>query len=367
MNRALRLAALGILTVPGVALLGPAAWAQAAGAAHTVKPAVLQTAWYWQTAYQQVNPPVAPPAAPPSEPSGVPKGDIAVANTATDGSSSKMSAIAFQLGGLTSGATVTKFTLSLTLDSSGGATQVDSSAAPVLACLPTRMWTPAEGGSYTNEPSVDCSTSAKPTIKGSTYTYTIANVAQQWVGGPNLGVALVNDPSNTSTPFQTVFTAKSITATMSYTLPAVATPNGHTGQLGGTGTGNGNGSTNSAGTTAAAPPAPVTLPPSGPTTTTTPVTPAEPPQVATNTPVAPVAVRHADSSMPNTAFWVGALAIAVIIVVAGAVLADDNVPAPTATRTRLSRVLRARERARATTRTESPSTEGLKALSPRRV
>lgn len=360
---------MGVLTVPGVILLAPGAWAQPLGTSHSTKPTVLQTAWYWKTAIQQVNPPVAPPAPPPTEPSGVPKGDLGVATTSGDGSSTKMAAIAFQLGGLTSGATITKFTLSITLDGSPSATQVNAGAAPVLACLPTRLWTPAQGGSYTDEPSFDCSTSAKPTIKGSIFTYSIANIAQQWVGGPNLGVALVNDPTNTA-PFQAVFTAKSISAQMSYTLPVAPVPNGHTGKLGGAGTGNGNGSVGgSTGTTAAAPPAPVNLPPSGPTTTTNPVTPAQSPQVAptTPTPTTPLAVRRADSSAPDTAFWIGALAIALLVVVAGVVLADDNVPAPTATATRLGRVLRARERARANAKTASPSSDGLMALSPRQV
>lgn len=370
----MQLAVLGTFTVPGVVLLAPGAWAQpmqSAGSAHTLKPAVLQTGWFWQTAYQVVNPPVAPPATPPTEPSGVPKGDLGVANTSNDGGSTKMSAIAFQLGGLTNTATINKFTLSITLDSSPSATQVNSSAAPILACLPNRMWTPAEGGSYTNEPTFDCSTSAKPTVKGSTYTFSIANIAQQWVGGPNVGVVLVNDPTNTSTPFQAVFSAKSISASMSYTLPVVAPTNGHTGQLGGAGAGNGNGSAvggSTTGTTAAAPPAPVNLPPTGPTTTTTPITPAQTPQVAPTTPATtPVAARKPASSMPSAAFWVAALAIALLIVIAGVVLADDNVPTPTATTTRLSRVLRARERARANASTESPATDGLRTLSPRQV
>ena len=366
MRKALQLAVLGTLTVPGVVLLAPGAWAQPLAAATSTKPDVLQTAWYWQTAYQQANPPVAPPAAPPTEPSGVPKGDIAVANTSTDGTSTKMSAIAFQLGGLTSGATVTKFTFSITLDSSPGATQVDASAAPILACLPTRLWTPAEGGSYTDEPAFDCATSAKPTIKGNTYTYAITNIARQWVGGPNLGVALVNDPSNSSTPFQAVFTVKSIAASMDYTLPVTPAPNGHTGQLGGAGSGNGNGSVggSTGATTAAPPPAPVSLPPSGPTTTTA-QTPAQPPQVATPTTPATVATRSPASSSPNTPFWIAAVALALLIVVSGVVLADDNVPTPAAATTRLARVLRARERARA--KTESPVAEGVPTLSPRQV
>jgi len=71
----LQLAVLTVLTGPGVVLLGPVTAAQAAGS-QAAKPGVLQTAWFWQTAIEQANPPVAPPAPPPTEPSGVPKGTL---------------------------------------------------------------------------------------------------------------------------------------------------------------------------------------------------------------------------------------------------------------------------------------------------
>jgi len=370
-----RLLALCALTVPGVVMLAPGAWAEPvaqAGSTQSVNPDVLQTAWFWQTAVQQANPPVPPPAPPPTEPSGIPKGDLAVAHTSADGTSSKMSTIAFQITGLKTGATVNSFKLSISLDSSGGATQLNQSGAPIVACLPTRLWSPAEGGSANDEPPVDCSTKAAAKVSGSTYSFDISGIAQQWVGDANLGVALVNDPTNTSTPFQAAFAVKSIKASMRFTPPYVAPPNGHTGQLGGSGAGNGNGSVvgggtaGSGGTVAAPPPAPVTLPPTGPTTTTTnPDATAQPPRVATPTTPLPVAVHKAAPSSPNTMFWVGAIAIAVLIVVAGAVLADDNVPAPTATTTRLSRVLRDRERAKADA--DASVADGLKTLSPRRV
>src|SRR4051812_12788086 len=167
------------LTTPGVVLLGPMTAAQAAGS-QTLKPEVLQTAWFWKTAIQQANPPVAPPAAPPTEPSGVPKGDVAVANTANDGSSSKSTALAFQVGALKVGATVTKFTLSLDVDSSG--TNVNADNAPIVACLPTRLWPAKEGGDYTDAPNTDCATKVVPKIDGETYTFEIAGIAQQWVG-----------------------------------------------------------------------------------------------------------------------------------------------------------------------------------------
>jgi hypothetical protein len=369
-RKVLQLAVLTALTGPGVVLLGPVTAAQAAGTQHS-QPGVLQTAWFWQTAAEQVNPPVAPPAAPPAEPSGVPKGDVAVANTSNDGSSSKMTALAFQVGALKTGATVSSFTLSLTIDSSG--TNVNASSAPVVACLPTRLWPAKEGGDYTDEPPTDCSTKSVPKVKGDTYTFDLAAIAQEWVGGPNLGVALVNDPDNTQTPFQTVFSVKSIKTSMTYTPPVAAPPPppASTPGLGGSGVGNGTGSTGAsssgAGSTAP-PPAPVNLPPSGPTTTTTPTT-GQAPQVAPTTPQAqPTALAKRAPSSPNTAFWLGAIEIALLIVVAGDVLADDAVPVPTAATTRLGRVLRDRERLRQSTQTDdSVSADASPTLTPRRV
>ncbi|HEX4655327.1 MAG TPA: hypothetical protein VH274_06270 [Mycobacteriales bacterium] len=372
MRRVLQLAVLTVLTGPGVVLLGPVTAAQAAGSQST-QPGVLQTAWFWQTAAEQVNPPVAPPAPPPTEPSGVPKGDVAVANTATDGSSSKMTTVAFQVGTLKAGATVDSFTLALTLDTGGGATNVNSSAAPVVACLPTRLWPAKEGGSANDEPPTDCSAKAVPKIDGDTYTFAISDIAQQWVGDVNVGVALVNDPANTSTPFQTVFSVKSIKATMTYTPPVAAPPPPPPSSpgLGGSGIGNGAGTTSGGSSTgtSAAPPAPVNLPPTGPTTATTPTT-GQSPQVAPTTPSTQpaAAVGKSTSSMPNGAFWLAGIAIALLVVVAAAVLADDAVPVPTATTTRLGRVLRERERLRQSTETDdSVSADASPTLTPRRV
>jgi hypothetical protein len=354
-RRVLQLAVLTALTGPGVVLLGPVTAAQAAGV-QAAKPGVLQTGWFWQTAAEQANPPVAPPAAPPQEPSGVPQGDIAVAHTSTDNTSSKLATIAFQAGALKPGATVNSFRLSLTLDNGSSATNVGAGAAPIVACLPTRLWPAKQGGDISDAPPTDCSTKAVPKVSGNTYTFAISGIAQQWVGNVNAGVALINDPANTQTPFQAVFSVKSIKATMTYT-PAVAASTpvaaGST-ALGGNGAGNGTGTASgssssggSAGTTAAPPAGPINLAPAGPTTQTTAPT-GQTPQVApstTNPATAPAALTTPDSSKPGGPFWLAAIAIALLVVVAGAVLADDAVPAPTATTSRLGRVLRERQRA----------------------
>lgn len=368
-RRLLQLAVLTALTGPGVVLLGPVTAAQAAGS-QTVQPGVLQTAWFWQTAAEQANPPLPPPAPPPTEPSGVPAGDVAVANTNTDGSSSKLTTLAFQVGALKPGATVTKFTLSLTLDSSG--TDINASSAPVVACLPTRLWPNEQGSDIKNAPPTDCANKVKAKVKGDTYTFDIAAIAQDWTTDANVGVALLNDPDNTQTPFQTVFSVKSIKASMTYMPPVAAPPPPppSTPGLGGSGLGNGAGATGSSSGSAgtSAPPGPVSLPPTGPTTTTTPTT-GQSPQVAPTTPSThPAALAKPTSSSPSNAFWLAAVAIALLIVVAGAVLADDRVPVPTAATTRLGRVLRERERQRLSTPTDdSVTADAPPTLTPRRV
>jgi len=353
-RRVLQLAVLTALTGPGVVLLGPVTVAQAAGT-QSAQPGVLQSAWFWQTAAEQVNPPVAPPAPPPTEPSGVPKGDVAVANTASDGSSSKLATIAFQVGALKPGATVASFSLEITLDSAG--TNINASGAPVVACLPTRLWPAKEGADISDAPPTDCSTKVPAKVKGDTYTFAIAGIAQRWVGDINAGVALINDPDNTSTPFQAVFSVKSIKTSMTYT-PAVTTPPpalGNSSNIGGNGTGTGAGTTQADAGTTAPQPAPVEMPANGPTTTTTPPTTGQSPQLAPTSPqTQPAALAKKASSMPGNPFWLAAIAIALLIGVAAIVLADDAVPVPNATTTRLGRVLRDRERERLT-QTTTPS------------
>ena len=366
MRRVLQLVTLLAIATPGVLLAGSGIAQASPGSAKNVKPGVLQSAWYWENAVEQGQPPVAPGQLPATEPSGVPSGDLAVANTNNDGSSSKMTALAFSLGAAAKPhTTITAFTFAVTLDTSPSAGNVGAASAPVVACLPTRLWAPAQGGDYTNEPTVDCSTKIKPTIKGNTFTFAIPAIAQDWVDDQNVGVALVNDPANTSTPFQAVFTgAKTVKATMTFQPPLAVPASGGsygTGATSGAGsaTGTGNSSTGTGTTSTPAgagsvPSGPVNLPPSGPTTTTTTPGGATSPQVAppnaptlpATTPAGLAAARHPAPSAPNTAFWVAAAALALLVIGAALVLADDQVPVPTAVTTKLGLVLRERQRQR---------------------
>lgn len=343
MRRLLQLVSLLTLATSGVMIAGSFSSAEASGAV-TAQPTVLQTAWFWKNAYATVNPPVgqAPPSA--SEPSGVPAGDLAVAHTSADASSSKLSVVAFDLGAAAApGTTINDFTVSLTLD---GSPQAANAGTPtVVACLPTRLWSPADGGDYTDAPPVDCAQKAKPKVDGSTYTFDIAAIAQDWVNDQNIGVAFVNDPDNTQTPYQAVFSgAKTVTASMTYTAP-LPTPT-HTG--GGSSTaGSSSGAAappTTGGTTSSAgsPPVAVGNPPTAADTSSTMSDPGQTPQVAApQQDVVPVAHVAAASSLPSRGFWVAAAAFALLILLASLVLGDD-VTSPTATSSRLDRVLRGR-------------------------
>ena len=340
MRRLVQVGALLTLVLSGVMLGGSFTAANATGTQST-KPGVLQAAWFWQTAYEQANPPVAAGPAPATEPSGVPDGDLAVAHSSSDGSSSKMTALAFDIGTLTPGTLISKFTFSVTVDSDPQA--VNSTNPAVVACLPTRLWPATLGGDYTDEPAVDCSTKVKPKVDGSTYTFDISQMAQRWVDDQNLGVALVNDPDNTSTPFQATFTgAKTVKASMTFTpgtpvptstTPATGSTGGTTSNVGGTTSG----STSSGGF---APPPTGNVPGAGAVATDTQS--GQAPQVAPpSTPqLKPVAKVTSASSLPGRAFWAGTAAFALLILLMSLVLGDQPQPVGAGGGSRLDRVLR---------------------------
>ena len=309
----------------------------------TASPDLLQQAWFWQNAYEQSNPPVAqqPPA---NEPPGVPDGDLAVAYTGSaSGGSSKMTALSWNISALTPGTVINDFTFTLTLDASNtNATNFDTTNATVVACQPTRLWPAEMQGDYTDEPTVDCTNKVKPTVSGNNYTFKIPTIAQSWVDDQNIGVAIVNDPDNSTVPFQLVFTGgKTIKATMDYTPETTPVTGAGGGTTGATGGSVSTGSTTPTGGGSVPPPVSA---PTGPTTGTA-QPPATTPQVAlaTNTGgIAPVAASKPTSAAPTSAFWLAGIALALVLLIASLVLGDPT-PAPTvAQRSRLDRVLRDR-------------------------
>ena len=119
------------------------------------------------------------------------------------------------------------------------------------------------------------------------------------------------------------------------------------------------------GTTTPPPPVTVDVPASGPTTETVDPGAGQAPQVAGDTagaPVTTVAAADPAPSAPSSAFWIAGAALALLLVSAAVVLADQRVPVPAAATTRLSRVLRDRERQLDATPDPTPKT-----LAPREV
>jgi hypothetical protein len=338
-RRLLQLAAASLLAGSGAMLLLPASHAAAASST----PSVLQASWFWQNAYEQANPPVAPPAVPPSEPSGVPSGDLAVAYTGAQDSAgnktpAKMTALAFDITGLTPGASVANFTFSLTLDTQATATNFAQQDAMIVACLPTRGWpaTAPAGGDYTDEPTFDCATAVKPSVKGNVYTFAIPSIAQTWVDDQNLGVVVVPDPKNTAAPFQLVFTGpKTVKTSMAYS-PATPFPSEPPPPPAGGGT-----------NPQPAPGGNVTNPNPGPISVGGVTAPAPVPGeggVAVNpaTPTNPSASVRPASSAPSAGFWIAAAVLGGFMLIVSLVLGDPNPPVTTGGRSKLDQVLRDR-------------------------
>jgi len=323
-------------------LLLPGGTADAA----TAKVGVLQQGWFWQNAYEQANPPVAQ-TPPTTEPSGVPDGDLAVAYTGnTDKSSSKMTALSFDMSTVPSGSSVDGFAFSLTLDSAPTATSFDAASAAIVACPPTRSWPAVLGGDYSDEPTVSCAQKVVPTVSGSTYTFKIPAIAQGWVDDQNLGIAILADPDAAAAPFQLVFAgAKKLTADLTYAPPL-------------TGSGSSSGSSAGSGTVAvpatggatatAGGPVSVSVPPA--TTTEQGAAPVVAASAAPASPsLSPVAAAKTAPSIPTKAFWAAALVLGGLLLLASLVLGDPSPVAPAATGSRLDQVLRTRR-----TATETP-------------
>lgn len=302
--------------------------------------AVLQEAWFWETAYQQANPPVAPPAAPPTEPSGVPDGDLAVASTNSDGTSSKVTMLSFDVSAIPHGSTINAFTFSLTLDGTPGATSFDTQGAAVVACQPTRLWPAKMAGDINDAPSVDCSTKVKPVVDGSTYTFKVPTIAQSWLDDQNLGVAIVADPTPNNPPFQLVFSgAKTVKASATYTTSSATTSTGGTTApvtpaVSGS-TGGGSVVDTSAGSVPSVPDTSIATP-----LAAAPVV--APSQLSAAPATRPVASAERAPAAPTGAFWIAGLALGGLLLLASLVLGDPTPAAVTVGPSRLDQVLRAR-------------------------
>jgi hypothetical protein len=336
-----------------------------AGSLKHVKPAVIQSNWYWAKStdpLQSVT--IGTPLEGVSEPSGVPSGDLAVAWVDTSSTEpNKETYLAFDQNALTSVSKVSSFKLTVFLDSASP--QVQTTPPLLIACLPQRLWNNGDGDDVANKPTDDCSNAAKGRYdtKAKSYSFTITKYAQAWVDDVNTGVAIRQSPDQT-TPFQLTFKdGKAVRAAMAFVpvvvqrgpvsqppapqspqqpAPPVSQPVGSTGSGGLTG-GLGAGSV---------------APPS------TPVQPVQPAQVAPPSTVTQASIRHvaAASNMPGTGFWLAAAGLLVLLVVIYVVVADNGGRPVAAVRrpSRLDKVLRQRRTSTLTSLTSSPATRSVR-------
>jgi hypothetical protein len=314
---------------------------------------VVQSAWYW---YKQADAGAGTGVEAAPEPSGVPKNDTSVAytgGTTTDKDQpSKETYLAFDLTGVTAGASVTAFTFTIALDKKSP--QLQTTAPALVACLPVRTWSNGLGQPWVAKPAEDCSTAiaadGKYDAKTRAYTFSVPSMAQVWISDSNTGVAIRHKtPAGTSSaaPFQLNFAAPTaITARLTYEPAFVPPPSDPTTQqpnptqqvpptdTSGSGTG-----TSGSGLGAISGPSDTTgSVPAATTPTLAPSPELAPKPVASGVHIAPAA------AIPPVGFWLlGAAALAALALIS-LVLGDTSGPDPAQPGRdgRLDRVLRAR-------------------------
>ena len=277
-------------------------------------------------------------------------GNLAVAAEANQ--EDKVSFLLFDLLEIVPGSMVTKATLTMPLVPND-ADNASFGHAPekVRACMAgPEGFNGDDAQSMQDAPARKCdkfAVAGKASADGKAYTFDVTKLAQQWVDAENDGVALTANEGAATTPFQVVFAAaEKASLALTYTpgaedevlLPPVSVPTdtGST-DLGGSFSGE-------------------VLPP--PTdsgslgTVSTPVLPDPAPAPAAVAPpaAAPQAAPAAavpvslETLQPTTAFWLGGLLLAAVLVLLSLIMGDPTVPAATQRPSRLSKALSARQR-----------------------
>jgi hypothetical protein len=310
----------GLTCALWVTLFSPGAHSQSAP-----EVSLTQSTWFWQgevAAGAGVGVPGSPPPTVPD--ATVPSGDLAVSGPEQQGNAPKETYLEFDVSAIPKGSTISSFKVSLPVDPSAQNLVPAGTVPPIVACTPEVSWSGDPGPQPPNQKPTDHCDSAAPKVisndSGKTYSVDIASIATGWVadGGQNFGVAITDDPSNTSTAYQVVFGPGSainkLQATVDYTPPS--SDNG----LGGTS------GVPVAGTEA--PPATVSgtaipsvpaTPFAVPATGTPPVTAATPLPVATTAPGTGKRIRispagyPAATSTPPIGFWVAGLLLALLV------------------------------------------------------
>ena len=310
--RVIRSAALAVCTAGAAFLCLPAA--HGAPASVTQLLPIVESSWFWTGALGGPLPNTDP---------AVPGGDLAVSGPTSNGQPPAETYLRFDLTGIPAGATITALSLQLPVDSSATFAPVGT-AAPVVVCAPEASWSASTGPQpISQKPAESCAVDApvlKSVSSGHAYKVDIASIAQQWVGSPgsNFGIAITDDPHNSTTAYQIAFgpasALKQVEASVTYTPPpASAAPSIPPATTPGT-------------LPASVPTAPGFTPPPSVVTpaVTTPTVPspglAVPPPAASTTTTAPPAATPAAvkspataSSTPPAGFWIAGLLLALVV------------------------------------------------------
>lgn len=277
-------------------------------------------------------------------------GNLAVAAQANK--EDKVSFLLFDLLEIVPGSMVTKATLTLPLVPND-ADNASYGHAPekVRACMAgPEGFNGDDAASMQDAPARKCdkfSSAGKASADGKAYTFDITKLAQTWVDAENDGVALTANEGAASTPFQVVFAAaEKASLALTFTpgaedevvVPPVSVPDTGSTDAGGGFSGEvlppptDTGSLGSVSTPTLPEPAPA------PAAVAPPVA---APQAAAPATAVPVSL---ETLQPTTAFWLGGLLLAAVLVLLSLIMGDPTVPAATQRPSRLSKALSARQR-----------------------
>jgi hypothetical protein len=316
------LAVCGFVVFPAPVLLSSAHAADAV----TVKVPVSQASWFWRGQPGAIGSTgIAPPAQVP-DPS-VPNGDLAVAGPEVPAAAGLPAGpvaetyLAFDLTAVPVGSTITSFIVSLPVDAKG--VSADPLGAQLIACAVRTGWAGGlQASAYGGKPTDACdvhSPKLKAVDGGDRYTVDIADLAQRWVSSNalNLGVAITDNPANSTTIYQVVFGPASVLGKLTAAVTYLAPDGGAAGQP------------NAGG---AVPPPTAAPTPGHVPATFEPLPPGMPaevaqPPAATVPSVAPVVamtVQQGDSSAPPLGFWIALVLVVLLLGTTTFVLADPR-------------------------------------------
>lgn len=186
-----------VAAVTAALLPWSAAFADADGAT------IDKTGW-WARGNSQTSTPAGPVTIPP--PPGIPDGDLVVGTTTAEPSAMLAVGIKPDEG---PGATISRFTLTMTEDPDAGGNQ-GTEAAAIVACPITEFWAGGGNGTWDTRPVFDCETASAPGERDDegVWTFDLTAIGNVWFDpfGTILadGVVLIPDPE-AAAPFQAVF------------------------------------------------------------------------------------------------------------------------------------------------------------------